>query len=383
MSPEPLINLQRRLTEAGRIRAGEKTDKGAPKRLSTWRITSPHRHLIDEAAERYGGTVKSWRSPVGDEWEVVTAANTLNVLLMPNYSLSHSYEHWAGPSKCERRCDGLIESISGQPCLCNLADFTGEECDLHTRLTVALPELTTMHGWRLESKGQNAARELAGGMELAEALAIGRAFIPAKLILTEKRGQKDGHATRWVQPVIDLGIGYNQVAQLEPGHTPVPAREQPALTVAQAVEQTNLQAEPKARSSRSAAPIGQVTDFTGSAAVSAGGAAAADTPSAGEPSGEPSLAAGSPQPPGTDGRADTEDAVTSSGGPQNGEPSPVEHNPDLIINAADRRRLFGTLRGAGLDDEQIRTLVADVTGEQSTAQMTVGQMQAVLEKAGA
>ena len=85
----------------------------------------------------------------------------------------------------------------------------------------------------------------------------------------------------------------------------------------------------------------------------------------------------------TDGRADTEDVVASSGGPQNGEPSPVEHNPDLIINAGDRRRLFGTLRGAGLDDEQIRSLVADVTGEQSTAQMTVGQMQAVLEKAGA
>lgn len=361
---EPLINLQRRLTEAGRIRAGEKTDKGAPKRLDTWRITSPHRHLIDEAAERYGGKVQPWKSPVGDEWEVVTETASLPVLIMPSYSLRQSYEHWAGPSKCERRCDGIIESLSGQPCVCNSEGFAGDECDLHTRLTVALPDLTTMLGWRLETKGENAARELAGGMEIAEALAVGRPFLPARLILTERRGQRDGQAVRYVVPVIDFGIGYSQVSGLEPGHTPVQPREQPALTVAQAVEQTNKQAQPKERSARSAAPIGQVTDFTGSAAA-VPGASAADTEEGEPQADDPSLPGLGLDPPTADG--------------ENGGPS-----PSSIIGQKERAYLFAVLREQGITDKaEQRAFIVQHTGVASTASMTVDQLEHLVAAAKA
>lgn len=229
MSPTPLIELQRRLAEAGRIRMGEKTDKGAPKRLGTWRITSPDKSLIEQAAERYGGLAGTWESPTGLQFEVVTATAELPVLVMPGYSFRQGYEYRTSPTLVERRCDG-VEMDDGKPCACNTEDFKGEECSLLTRLTVALPELTTMLGWRLETKGDNAARELLGSMDLVQGIAGGRPFVPAKLRIVERRGNVKGQAVRYVVPVIDVQVRYAEVlggddsrerAALPTGYTPI------------------------------------------------------------------------------------------------------------------------------------------------------------------
>lgn len=267
MSPVPLIQLQRRLTEAGRIRMGEKTDTGAPKRLSTWRITSPNQDLIREAAGLYGGEPKPWTSPVGDEWEVITTTAELPVLLMPGYSLSQTYELWTGPTRCDRRCDGITEHFTDKPCLCN--DEGDDKCELRTRLTVALPELTTLLGWRVETKGENAARELRGGMDLAEAIAQGSQFIPARLRLTERRSSVNGQAVRFVVPVIDLAVSYQALAAgvgdsrraLPAGYTPLTGHTENGPGVGEALELTAAGAQPGARTARSAAPLGPVADF--------------------------------------------------------------------------------------------------------------------------
>lgn len=261
MSPTPLIELQRRLAEAGRIRMGEKGDKGQPQRLSTWRITSPDHSLVEQAAGLYGGEPKPWDSPTGQQFEVVTTSAELPVLVMPGYSFHQGYEFRTSPTKVERRCDG-VELDDGQPCICNAEGFEGDTCALLTRLTVALPELTTMLGWRLETKGDNAARELLASMDLVRGVSGGRPFVPAKLKVVERRGNVNGQAVRYVVPVIDVQVRYAEVlGSADPAvHTYV-ALEPPAngLSLEQGLELAEKQTA--TRTARSAAPIPAADDI--------------------------------------------------------------------------------------------------------------------------
>lgn len=211
--PTPIIELQRRLTLVGAIRAGAErpSDGKRPgKRLECFRLTSPRQALIEQAAELYGGAVSSWRSPVGDEWQVYTDAPEIPVLVMPGYSLRQSYELWEGATKRTRLCDGIDEELTSGPCLC--AGEGVDRCDLYTRLVVALPELETVLGWRLITKGANAGHELPTMMQLIEAKASGQTFVPARLRLDERRGVKDGQVVRYVVPSLDLGIAYVTLA---------------------------------------------------------------------------------------------------------------------------------------------------------------------------
>jgi hypothetical protein len=183
MSPVPLIELQRRLSLVGAIRAGgerPKSGRAPGKKLEAWRITSPRQPLIEQAASLYGGTISPWEGPNGREFQVYTDVDELPVLVMPSYSLRQTYELWEGVTKRMRLCDGVDEELSGAPCICNQ---TGDDkCDVYTRLVVALPELDTVLGWRLISKGINAAHELpamigliqhAGGSARSSPLACG------------------------------------------------------------------------------------------------------------------------------------------------------------------------------------------------------------------
>jgi len=261
MTPVPLIELQRRLAEAGRIRMGEKSEKGAPKRLTSWRLTSPTKNLIEQAAEKYGGTVKPWTAPTGEQWEVVTTSTELPVLVMPAYSLNRQYELWEGPSKCSRRCDGVTEWKSEQPCPCNAQGK--DRCELHTRLTVVLPELSTMLGWRLESKGINAASELDTSLELIRGISRGAPFVPARLRIVERKGQKDGKATRYVVPVIDPAISFAELAAEQPLGLPAytPAERRPGLGVGDALDVTARQIERGAgKTAEPIGPSGEVID---------------------------------------------------------------------------------------------------------------------------
>lgn len=264
MSPTPLIELQRRLAPAGRIRMGEKGDKGQPKRLTTWRITSPDESLVAQAAGLYGGKPEPWESPTGPQFEVVTTTSELPVLVMPGYSFAQSYELRTSPTLVERRCDG-IEMTDGAPCKCN-ADGD-DKCDLLTRLTVALPELTTMLGWLLVTKGDNAARELLGSMDLVRGVAGGRPFVPAKLRIVERRGNVNGQAVRYVVPVVDVQMRYAEVlggggggerTALPAGYTPIEAPKPNGASLSESLAEAETREI--TRTSRSAAPIPATAD---------------------------------------------------------------------------------------------------------------------------
>ena len=263
MSPLPLIARQRALARIGEIRLGDAKDEQGHigRKLDTFRLTSQHQEILERAAELYGGTVKPWKSPTGDAWQVITGRSSLPVLCIPGYSLKRAYERWDGPSKRVRHCDGEEETISGEPCICNAQGK--DECKLLTRLMVLLPETGTSLGWQLSSTGETAADELDLAMKIAEGIAHGRPFVPATLSLTQRKGQLDGKATRFVVPV--LGFDPMQTlatGELPPavpaGYTPItaPMRNGPSLREGLQIAHT----QEVTRTPRSSAPLPDLDD---------------------------------------------------------------------------------------------------------------------------
>lgn len=257
--PEAIIMLQRRLTIVGAIRAGgEKQPKAPGRKLEAFRLTSPRRQLLEQAASLYGGDVSKWQSPTGEEWQLYTEAEELPVLVMPSYSLRQTYELWEGATKRMRLCDGVDEELTGGPCICNAEGQ--DKCDLYTRLVVALPELDTVLGWRLITRGANAAHELPTMFALMEARG-GSSFVPSKLRLDQRRGVKDGQVVRFVVPTLDLGVGYLALAapaQPDDSRALPPAGFVPAARRSPTIEQalTAVGSPPQAQQGRRAAAFG-------------------------------------------------------------------------------------------------------------------------------
>jgi hypothetical protein len=200
-----MIGVQQRLVELGRIRTGERGEKGEPRRLTKFRLTSASRPLLEAAAKLYGGTVRAWQgAPDDGYWELYTTADTMNIVIPPMgrvYTLA--YELWSGGG-VDRRCDGEIEQISGGDCLCDPAK---RECSATTRVQVMLPDLPGLGVWRVESHGYNAAAKLPPSIELLRALG-GSSFTPAilRLVAHSKKvrlenGRSQTH--RWMEPEID------------------------------------------------------------------------------------------------------------------------------------------------------------------------------------
>lgn len=252
----PIIDLQRRIAEAGRIRIGRQVPAGEgktrPAKLDTFRLTSPDRRRIEEAAVLFGGEVSPWEAPAGRQWQVITGAAEMHVIVPPQaMAFSQHYELWSAGG-CQRRCDGHTEQLGQRPCVC---DPDNRECDIHTRLSLMIRDLPGLALWRLDTQGWYAARELAGAVEVL-ALAAGRGvLLPARLLLeqrTVKRPGTDGRpqTLRFAVPRLDLGITPGElllgsgptgvpVAALTDGApperrlTPVPAAIEPRASIAE------------------------------------------------------------------------------------------------------------------------------------------------------
>lgn len=220
----PLIDAQRRLHRTGAIRLGNKVLTGGtdrrgnprmrPNKLNTFRITSPHRHVIDAIAQRFGGTVERWQGHRGPEFEAITLVAELHVLV-PAQLVDPNYEYWGGRNLLARRCDGETERLRGQPCLCqqwnnhehtwrkgkcticNLSqdwdgsphqhDYDMGECVIcgcrrpckpTTRINVMIQGIPEAGVFKVESHGFNAAVELPA---LSEMIASAPVPLPAIL----------------------------------------------------------------------------------------------------------------------------------------------------------------------------------------------------------
>lgn len=203
----PLI-IQRRLAELGRIRMGEKGQRGEPTQRSTWRITSASQRLLEQVAEVYGGTVRPWAgAPDEGYFELATTSHELDILIPPTIaSYSQAMELWSGGG-CVRRCDGVTEKLSGKPCLC---DPDRRECQVTTRVSVMLPKVPGLGVWRLDTKGWNAAAELPTTLETLGAMAPGQ-WVPAVLRIQKQTSKKivggRSQTRRFIVPKIDIVSG--------------------------------------------------------------------------------------------------------------------------------------------------------------------------------
>lgn len=265
----PIIDIQRRLVEVGRIRMGQKSERGAPQKLETFRVTSRDQARVSEVASLYGGTVRPWNDRPG-EFEVVTETSELPILLLPGQALSQWYELWSAGG-AQRRCDGERDVISDGACVCD-TEGGDRKCKPTTRLSVMLPEIPGLGVWRLESHGYYAAVELSATASMLEQATANGKMFPARLRIDQRSQVKEGKTTRYAVPVIDIDVrfrealgglaGAGQVAlEAAPEYTPLPAAAGKGVSVQEGLDAAARQSGPKAQTSRSAAPIGEAVDF--------------------------------------------------------------------------------------------------------------------------
>jgi hypothetical protein len=239
----PIVDIQRRFRELGRLRMGvlERPQGGRPRpvKLATWRLTTRWRHLLDAAVELgIGGEVRPWEAPDGPQFELITEADRLEVIVPPGDVLSQWYELWTGGG-CQRRCDGVTMVLdngktSDRPCRCpadpqerldaaKANPPTG--CRETTRLVVMLPGLPDLGVWRLESHGFYAAVELGGAASLVELATRQGTLIPAALGIEQRRVKRPGEPVRrFAVPVLsfrgNLGDTLTALGMVD-GDTPV------------------------------------------------------------------------------------------------------------------------------------------------------------------
>lgn len=202
----PIIELQKRARELGRIRIGEvvptSNGKTRPSKLDKFRFTSASKELLDKVAELYGGVVREWQ-PQGNgakAWEVVSTSTRIPILVPPQ-PVTQWMELWTGGG-CVRRCDGVQEIKSQDnpiPCICKVNER--EDCKPTTRLNVVLRDVEGIGVWRLESKGWNAAAELP---DTAAFLAQVGGYIDGFLGLEQRTVVSDGKTKQFMVPVIHV-----------------------------------------------------------------------------------------------------------------------------------------------------------------------------------
>ncbi|HUZ54443.1 MAG TPA: hypothetical protein VMU94_18205, partial [Streptosporangiaceae bacterium] len=290
----PVLDLQRRAYQSGRIRLGKvvktgKQDKAGkditrPVKLDTFRFTSPSRFQVDAAAEAYDGEVRPWDNRGRKEWEVVTKVDEIMVAIPPAAdAISQWYEMWTGGG-CKRRCDSQREQKSDGPCLCPHASDPKDEdevdrmarerarlsklmppqaCGLKTRVNVVLPDLPDIGVWRLDTGGFYAAGELVGKAELMRLCRDRDLFLPARLWIDQRVDVVDGQTRKYPVPALEIQKTFRQVAtgELEAGgwaaQLPAASGEQPkAITAAPAQPSDVPRPEPELASGSSVASAG-------------------------------------------------------------------------------------------------------------------------------
>jgi hypothetical protein len=374
-----ILDLQRRITEAGRIRTGQQVADAKsrtgnrPEKLETFRFTSADRRRIEQIATLYGGTVEPWEAPAGAQWQVITARSEIEIIVPPSdLSFSQHYELWSAGG-CQRRCDGVTESISESPCLC---DPEARECEIHTRLSVLLRDIPGLGVWRLDTQGWYAAQELQGAVEIIAIAAGHGALLPARLRLDQrmvKRPDKNGKVVtrRFGVPVIDIEITPGQLLpggqgvplQIAAGDdrppplTPVPALMAPVPSIAE-------QSQPPAERPRRA---NSATEIPASgrrrAARAASPAPATPDPAPSQPAQAPAAAA--------EVTADM-DSGDAPAGPQRGSEADGMTSDEFVAFLEERRIAIGYAKAAAgrlfpgvarLDDEQRGQLAAALLAE--------------------
>lgn len=234
MSITRLADMAYHPPEQGRLRFGEKNERGHPKATDTWILSSPDRDAIHQAAEIYGGEPKPWNEKnlaVKNQWKVKTETSVLDCWI-DGASYDQIREEWAG-GVCVRRCDGetcdltMKSGISrGVPCECAAeGKDDSNACKWKTRVSVILPQLRFGGLWRLESSSEHFAREAPGMIDTFVKLQE-RGFSSCEVRLTQRTKVTPGGVRHFIVPQFGLPATPVQLisgaAAIGSGSTPPP-----------------------------------------------------------------------------------------------------------------------------------------------------------------
>ncbi len=233
----PILDIQKRARELGRIRLGQKGDKGQPQKLDRFRLTSASEALLTKVAELYGGDVQAWTPAGGSpQFEVITGSARLPIMVPPQ-PVTQWYEYWT-KGGCQHRCDGQHNVLTDDDCDHDDPAHIEALKKPTTRLNVVLRDVEGIGVWRVETHGWNAAVELP---DVAEFLASAGGYVNGWLAL-EQRTSIDNSSGRpqtrhFAVPIIEIDV---TPAQLMAGHGRVaapalaggPVTEAPALAAA-------------------------------------------------------------------------------------------------------------------------------------------------------
>jgi hypothetical protein len=215
----PILDIQQRFAEVGRIRAGAKGTKGQPQKLDAWRLTSANRVALDAAANLYGGNVQEWNNaPTPGQFELFTESRTLDVMVPPSHEpYSLWYEAWTGGG-CEHRCDGVRDHLNDQPCSCNPDNRT---CKPTLRVSLALHRIPGLGVWRYESHGFYAATELPATLDLLAGASARGQYLTGYLRLDDRATKTKANGTRrFLVPALDLEHTIGELAGISPTSSP-------------------------------------------------------------------------------------------------------------------------------------------------------------------
>ncbi|MFB4284901.1 hypothetical protein ACBJ59_57205 [Nonomuraea sp. MTCD27] len=377
--------LQRRHWQDGRIRLGIKkmsrNGKEYPSKIDTFRFTSPSEDMIRGVAEKYGGEVKPWKSPQGPQFEVITNAQRIPVIVPPN-GLSQNMELWDG-KLCIRRCTGVaMQAPFVGPCLCGAdVELKRRPCKPHTRLGVFLKEVPSLGLWRLDSKGGNAAAELPNA---AEFLAHAGTYVDAWLYVAERTGSfldpKDGvvKATTYMVPGLTIeGIGFDELMSGEVARRAELGRGGGGQRAIEAAPATDYLKMIEAATDRDAVvaiwrtskldPAWQGRGEEVEAAAKARVAIFPPQPDKGAPQGQPAPAATEPREPMYEYLEEPPENPPPGGYPQDPPPAPTDPEADRI-----RQHIMTAWSGT---TSQLHTVFRDRTG----TTMKAATLQQLLE----
>ena len=202
----PILDIQKRARELGRIRLGQKAANGAPQKLDRFRFTSHSQALLTKIAELYGGDVREW-TPAGgtQQWEVVSNSSRVPIMVPPQ-PVTQWFEFWTRAG-CQHRCDGRTNVLTDE--FCDPEDPKHVEAlkKPTTRLNVVLRDVEGIGVWRVETHGWNAAVELP---DVAEFLAQAGGYVNGWLALEQRTSveQTDsGPRTRhYAVPIIEVDV---------------------------------------------------------------------------------------------------------------------------------------------------------------------------------
>ena len=219
--------VQPRLRRLGNIRTGDRGGRnGAPRKLETFRLTSPNVEFIKKAASLWGGEPTGWDGQGHEDWQVTTETADLPVLLPAgDNSLVDSWLELWSQGGCKRRCDGSTEVLERQPCLC---DPVKRECQPVTRVDLLLPDIEGFGAWRLTTGSWHAAAEL---LAVGQILGSLTGMVRGSLKLEQREQRTAGQPVKkFAVPVIDMDVvnflaGPTRQAALPPA--PAPVTEQP------------------------------------------------------------------------------------------------------------------------------------------------------------